>query len=455
MMKCLLLHILLLLAYDAYTQCQSESIFLESQTQVDSFIINYPLCDSLTNIVIIGEDINDLRPLSSIRYVSENIELIRTSVPNLDGLDNLTFVGGTFLLRTLDSLENVQALKALESVGSITFISSPKISSLEGLESLRIVSFGLNLISAPNINNLNGLSGLDSVRFLTMNGNIELAGLRPDCHVENITIGLNGVIRNSRQIADHINEEGLSKLDLFQTASFSFDPDIKFSNLSTLSFTQVQELDFSNTNLVLDSIQLLKLTSCPQILGTDGVDGLYIEALGFRNLPNLRSINAFTGLSTSSQILLIDCPQLNDISLLSDMDSIVRLQLKDNPILDECSHTAICNLLSTNPDFVIVSNNGVGCSSDEEIEQGCLSSIIGYTYNNKYYIYPNPTEGHIFIESGYPYSRYEIYNYTGKLISGNDLSYGRIDLSEITTGMYILKLYNGQDLVIVSRVFKL
>lgn len=83
-----------------YSQsCLPDSIIFTTQTQIDSFQINYPNCTTIEgNVRIIGRDLTNLNGLSVLTIIGGDFQLFCDSaaLTNLTGLDALTFIGGDF-----------------------------------------------------------------------------------------------------------------------------------------------------------------------------------------------------------------------------------------------------------------------------------------------------------------------------------------------------------------------
>lgn len=77
--------------------CPPGDLIFNSQEEIDDFIINYPDCQYLMgSLIISGSDINDLSSFSNIIEINGNLIITDSSqLTNLDGLSNVTSIGGT------------------------------------------------------------------------------------------------------------------------------------------------------------------------------------------------------------------------------------------------------------------------------------------------------------------------------------------------------------------------
>ncbi len=155
------LFISLLMFTMVHAQTYNGSVTLESQTEVDTF--NYT---SITGSIRIDDQYLD--PDSPER------------IKNLNGLSNLTSVGGNLIFFWTDSLYNVDALSNLTSVGNFLAVRfNSGIENLNGLSNLSSVR-NIWIEANPRLTDLSGLSGITTVDTLWVgwNNSLEtLAGL--------------------------------------------------------------------------------------------------------------------------------------------------------------------------------------------------------------------------------------------------------------------------------------
>lgn len=450
-----LTHLLFFLLFTSpvYLQCPTEELTFVSQSDVDSFPILYPNCDSILALRIAG-DIDNLQALSNLKYIDDFLSIGNCDIKDLTGLENLKYVGGSLDMSALE-IENVNELSNLEYVCNISFVVNPLLKNLLGLSSLETIEGQLSIRDCPELIDLRGLENLKQATSLSIIEDMNLAGLNPNSIIKRISIAANKTISSIQHIADHIVEDSLLSLDLSYMDSFDFQSDSQFNNLVSVKFLRVQNVDLSNMNEVIDLLAQFRMWECPNVIGMEGLGGIPLRNVWLEDLPFLTNIDAFKGLSSISNLTIFDCSSLTDISVLNEIDSIFGLQLKNNPMLDACSQKAVCNLLSFTPQFLTVSDNGTGCNSHEEIEIGCLTSTAATNDRNQYQIYPNPASDHIMIESDHENTHYEIYNYSGQCLEADNLDSGRIKLVNLASGVYVIKVYNSQSLIGISSIVKI
>jgi hypothetical protein len=99
--------------------CLPEGIWFSTQTQIDSFPVNYPGCSGIEGFVVInGSDIT-----------------------NLDGLAGVTSIAGGLSIYSNNALTDITALENLTSIGGrLCIYKNNKLISLEGLDNIHYQS---------------------------------------------------------------------------------------------------------------------------------------------------------------------------------------------------------------------------------------------------------------------------------------------------------------------------
>ena len=119
---------------------------------------------------------------------------------------------------------------------------------------------------------------------------------------------------------------------------------------------------------------------------------------------------------------------------------------------------------NNNYSFLNWTENGVVVSSDSDysfVVTGDRTLVANFFYYdaveeqfNNIMVYPNPTNDLVFID-GYNTKKVELYNLIGQiLVSKENLeSNTPISIKHLSSGLYLLKVYSDNDIVIV-RVLK-
>lgn len=304
--------------------CPTGDLSFTSQEEVNHFLVQYPNCTILPGNVYLGyewegpSDINDLTPFQNITEITGNLEIEWTSLPNLNGLNNLNKVGGALSIDRVGSLEGIQSLT---SVGSLEFMNNPAIATLEGLENLTNIATHL-FIQGSSLTSLKGLEGLTEIPItLVISSNPNLINLE----------GLNNITKIS-----HNNTSG----ELYIAGNESLENFEGLNNLTTLGYGQLHvrennslvsfdgleglttvggtiRIDF---NPVLESIEALS-----NLTQVNLFNGPYVQ---IHNNPMLNSLSAFHNLTRMGSLSIQGNHSLTN---LDGLDNVVRLDYADSP----------------------------------------------------------------------------------------------------------------------------
>jgi Secretion system C-terminal sorting domain len=297
----------------SYTVAQIHwgSLWLENQWQLDT-LQRY---DSIAGSVIIGKlppaisDIRDLSKLASWKAIQGDLDIIGTSLTNLNGLDSLTDVGSHVV-----TVSGNQYLKNLDGLGNIRFDYKDFCcefyinanAELERLTKFNNLDTTFKRIQIANNPKLATLKGLEELRnpFIEIDGGIfkTLDGLQG---------GLGANIRV-------INNDSL---------------------ISIRDFRPTQHGSTVFPNVVFYRSSGLRLNRCAQFTGSDYLSSDYLAntSLGFSECSNLRSVNLSikmqnVGFGASS------CLNLESVTL-TNFDTLKSLVIRDNPELKQIKLT--------------------------------------------------------------------------------------------------------------------
>jgi len=173
-MKNLTLLLILLTAFQGALLSQSclpEGITFETQTEIDSFQVNYPGCAEIEgNLRIDGDTITNLNGLSVVISIGGNLLIEGNNVlTSLAGLDSVTFVGGDLYIGDFSYegnpvLTDITGLNALASVGGgLSIDYNDALSSLTGLNNVTSVGGKLHIYNNDALTSLSGLASLTSI----------------------------------------------------------------------------------------------------------------------------------------------------------------------------------------------------------------------------------------------------------------------------------------------------
>ncbi len=245
----------------AYAQaCQVGNLNLNSQSQVDSFLVNYHDCEELTGtiqIVSAADDyITNLTGLASIKSISGSLLIANnTYLEDLIGLDNLEFVGG-----------------------DMAITNNAGLLSLDGLSGLIHIGDKLQINANPNLNNLDGLNSLSgSITKISIYDNQDLQSIALSDQLLQITDELL-VVDNSSLL----EISGASALHTIENLSIR-------SNVTLSSLP-----DFESLNSIGHDLQIRLNPAMQSISGFNQLMEVGRD-LKLRELTDLQSITGFNG----------------------------------------------------------------------------------------------------------------------------------------------------------------
>ena len=290
-------------------QCPTSDLVLSSQADIDNFSVNYPGCTM---------------PPAGITIM----ESTPGDITNLNGLSQITHIGGFLFIRSNASLFNLSGLHNLVNIDGYLSISvNNQLASLNHLSNLISVGGHLFLSHNNQLTNFSGLENLTTINaYITIDNNDLLTSLD----------GLNGLtsVTNSLQITWN---SSLSDLTALQ-------------NLTTISGSLIVR-----NNGILDNL--------------NGLDNVSVV-----------NGNLDIGFNTA----------LSSISGIRNIDPMTMsfMFLQNNLSLGICSESSICDFLLDPTNGAVISNNDAGCNNRIEIETSCsalpisLVSFHGEALNN-------------------------------------------------------------------------
>ena len=305
--------------------CLPDGITFLSQQQIDNFPTDYPGCTQIEGNVLIQDTfvtyITNLNGLANLTSIGGDLKFADThSLTTLSGLDNLTSIGGKFELFNATKLSTLDGLSNLTSIGGgIEIFLNDSLSNLDGLSNLTSIGWGIKIEAAFGLTNVDGLSNLDSISGgLAFLDNSELTNLD----------GLAGITYVPKDI------------------SLTMNP--KLTNLNGLAnITSIGgSLNIYTTVALTDLDGLANLTSV-------GKDLSIVANSGITNLNGLSKLTSVGGyLDISENSALEDCCAIQN--LVSSPDAVGEsIYIKDNP--SECSNIDEVLLLSCNQPISYIS----------------------------------------------------------------------------------------------------
>lgn len=311
---------------------------LSSQAEVNMFAVNFPDCTEIDGQLIIeGETITDLSPLSEITSVIEDI-IIRNNpnLASLTDLSNLTTTGASVQIVNNSLLENLEGLE--------------EITSIEGM---LIIENNEALISLSGLNNLTSTSDL----FIINNDNLEdLVGL-----------GALTFTDGELLIEDNDSLESLFGLTNYGSGdAFSIVNNVGLMAMDGVGAFETLVLSIRDNPALVDVIALDQVESIGEILEIVNNDNL----TSLDGLQNLSTIGF--GFTLSGNEILTDITSLSDV-----LDPSMFITITDNPNLTVCDIEVVCEFLSSDSAGATISNNALNCNSVEEVQEFCQTCPTG------------------------------------------------------------------------------
>jgi uncharacterized repeat protein (TIGR01451 family) len=271
-------------------------------------------------------------------YYYDDIGIIisdNSSLENLDVFLSKTYIGNSLMISNNDKLETLDGLKNIKEIsGNILQIKdNDNLQNLQGLNMLERIGYEssiFEIINNPKIQDLSGLSKLNTTKSLYLNISDN----------ENLTT-LDGLKKPI--------EIGIIRLNANQ----------KLANLTALN--NLESIDFLT---IIDNDLLTNLDKLGGI--TSSVNSIRIQ--------NNELLSDITGLSNVEAIVPFECYDYTEHGYLT---------ITDNPLLQDCAIMPICDALVASNVSKYIQNNGIGCSSPEEIncDDVSISGFVFYDFN--------------------------------------------------------------------------
>lgn len=355
--------------------CLSGGISFTTQQQIDDFSTNYPNCTEIEGNILINDSSNggitNLNGLSQLTSLGGNIKIVNNnSLINLTGLDNIQSITGELRIGEWNNGNNsINSLTGLENLttvgGNVAIYNNPQLQNMTGLNSL--TSIGGNLW-AWNNNNLANLTGLDVLASI------------------GIDIGF----------GNNVNLSSLNGLQALTTLGAILY--IK-NNDALINFTGLDNLNTIGSYIYInDNYALTSLDGLENVTSIGG-EIVIAQNYSLADISGIKNIEANT----------------------IDNQSGTDLHITGSPSLSVCHYQNICDVVNDPDKTVIINSNMTGCNSESEVETACLTplpiNLISFSgekrgnainlqwqttseINNDYFIVEHSTNGDIFSSIG-------------------------------------------------------
>ena len=355
-------------------------ITLLSQGDVNLFGVTFSDCTEIDGQLIIeGETITDLSPLSGVTSVVEDI-IIRNN-PNLTsliGISNITGTGASIQIINNPQLENLEGLEGVTTLNDMLVVeNNDALTSLSGLHNI-VSAHEVSIKDNKNLIDLTGLLSLESTEDFSIEGNDALENLSG---LNNYAIG----------------------------ESISIDDNLSLTTLDGIGDFGATTLFIHNNPVLVDITGLENMGAIGELLEIINNDALTT----LEGLQNLNTIGF--GITLSGNQTLTDITALSGL-----LDPSMHISITNNPNLSVCDIDVVCSFISNleSSQTISITNNATGCDSVAEVEEECAPCSIGAI------VLSSQAEVNAFVVDS-PDCMNVLYGLT---ISGNDI----IDLSSLS-----------------------
>ena len=360
--------------------CPEGNLLFYTQLDLDLFAEAYPDCHELSGFLQIGPStgespITSLAGLSGILSIAGNLDITQNpSLKSLVGLDSLRHVGGYVSINTNDSLVDLTGLSSLNSISDQLFIRfNDQLNSLNGLGQNQFVSLLslfiennplLSFCNVPAVCNFLIQSEDIIIRF-NAPGCVNLPQVSAACGIYSCIE--TGIVFNSQEEVDRFPADYPGCNSILGDVTIA-GPDIE--NLDSLI-----QLQYINGTL--------SIFSNPVLTNIDGLSNLKsVVYLDIESNPLLPGLIGLSNLASAGGLLIYNNLALTSLAGLGQLDynTINDIYVEANPNLSVCDVSSICSYLDdpikTNSAYFALNN--VGCNSSSQVKTSCGTALCPY-----------------------------------------------------------------------------
>ena len=221
--------------------CKKETVILKTQSEIDSFQLDYGICDVLLGSLTIRESVDN-------------------NIQDLLGLNGLKIIKGSLVIESNNSLESLKGLESLVTIGSnLTIFSNSNLSNISSLSNLIRVSDTLLIDSNDALNSSAGVENLKQLGKLQIRNNDNLDEIKSFFSLYGITE------------LDIYNNDALSSVSAFENL-VNISGDVRLQDNRILSdLTKLKTLSFIGGGLEINNNpSLSSLTGLEGIISISG-----------------------------------------------------------------------------------------------------------------------------------------------------------------------------------------
>jgi len=352
--------------------CNIGDQIISTQQELIDFTTTYASCDSLFGSLEITGTVSDLSLLSSISFISGNLEISNNSVlSSLTGFGSLEVLSSLFLssnsaLTSIDGIQSIQVNKditisyhtLLEDLDELSYITTigrnltvrnnSLIDNLNGLQNVQLIQNNLSIFNNPLLSDCSGICTI--VNNDAIGGNKNIYGNETGCDTYQEVI-LRCVVPGTCPSVDIIINSQ-AELDTFITA-FQTCPIFEGS----LSLNGTSITDISGLNFLTEIQGSLTLENLDQITSFDALENITSIGgnLNIRRNNLLTSFDSWTLSNLGGDLDVFSNTLLDNLTGLSSVTEMEFVTIRNNPEL--VSLTGLEALVTVNRRISIYSNN--------------------------------------------------------------------------------------------------
>ncbi len=301
--------------------CLPDGISFHSQVDIDIFPLQHPNCTSVEgDVYLYGGDISNLQGLSNLTSIGGTLTITYTgTLPDLSGLNNLVSIGGNLVIEQTTGLLTLNGLNKLATIGGKFQVwNNGSLQNCNGLGALTDIGQDLD------IRDCNALQNIDALLQLhTIGGSLIVAYNAALQHLDGLAtlekLGKNVEISYNQSLA-HFN--ALGKVETVEILYVLNNP----------ALTDLKGPDSLKT--IKNELRIIDNPALSDLSGLSGLNSVG-AGLWLQNCAALTNLHGLEQLASVGGALVIDNNQsLVNVASLSSLTTIgAELRLSQNTAL--------------------------------------------------------------------------------------------------------------------------
>lgn len=450
---------ILLVIYCFFTTSANALITLDSQEDVDAFPIFYPSPTVTESLLITGQSITNLEGLSHVTTINGNLSINKTALTSLQGLQSLEFLDGSLTISGCFDLVNMSSIENLKNIEGSIIIQYTAIQTFPNLK----LDEALISIFLFNNHDLIDISSLENLNFqeikIHSNTNLSMCSYTSICALAQNprALDINGnaegccdwneILDNCEGYLSCENDESYFKSD-FSNWGNGLTPKGWISKLDTILLDGDSTLTIQQHfgDEIGSSVSLTAFAS-----GSGSFESRITKripndfdsiSISFNHCfidPDIRDFIGRAGIIIDKQVIWLSPTIIGTLTI--DCENFKRVKICNIPIssTEDSIDISFVNGSYSSPLDAINATSWV--LNNIEIKKSVFVSNVAEPRPTVFSIFPNPVENIMSVNTQTGHFNYKIYNTNGSLIS-KGMSDERIDVSNITSGIYFLQITN-------------